>query len=58
MVLKGDARVEHENRWRTYRERNSQLDKQRGQALSIIKGQCMQVLLDNMRHDTYWDNTI
>ena len=23
----------------------------------MIRGQCMQVLLDNMNNDTYWDTT-
>jgi hypothetical protein len=42
------------NEWRTYRERSSRLDKQQGQAFSMIRGQCMQVLLDKMKHDTDW----
>jgi hypothetical protein len=44
----------HYNEWRTYRERTSRLEKQRGQALSMIRGQCMQVLLDKMKHDVDW----
>jgi hypothetical protein len=42
----------YHNDWRTYRERSSRLEKQRGQAFSMIRGQCMQVLLDKMKHDT------
>jgi hypothetical protein len=42
------------NKWRTYRERTSRLAKQRGQAFSMIRGQCMQVLLDKMKHDPNW----
>jgi hypothetical protein len=30
------------------------LEKQRGQAFSMIRGQCMQVLLDKMKYDTDW----
>jgi hypothetical protein len=44
----------HYNEWRTYRERTSRLEKQRGQAFSMIRGQCMQVLLDKMKHDVDW----
>jgi hypothetical protein len=44
----------HNNEWRTYRERTSRLEKQRGQAFSMIRGQCMQVLLDKMKHDVDW----
>ena len=50
IVLEGDSKVEHVNEWRTYRERNSQLDKQHGKALYMVQGQCMQVLLDNMKN--------
>lgn len=42
------------NEWRTYRERTSRLAKQRGQAFSMIRGQCMQILLDKMKHDPQW----
>ena len=39
IVMEGNAKVEHENEWQTYCERNSQLENQRGQALSMIRGQ-------------------
>jgi hypothetical protein len=48
-----EANVNH-NEWRTYRERTTRLEKQRGQAFSMIRGQCMQVLLDKMKHDANW----
>ena len=57
IVPEGDAKVEHENKWRTYCERFAQLDKQRIKELYMIRGQCMQVLLDNMKHDPDWDTT-
>ncbi len=44
--LDESERIENSNAWRTYRERNSRLDTQRGQAFSMIRGQCMQVLLE------------
>jgi hypothetical protein len=50
---KSEANIYH-NEWITYRERTSRLEKQRGQAFSMIRGQCMQVLLDKMKHDTDW----
>ncbi len=46
----------YHNEWRTYGERSARLEKQRGQAFSMIRGQCMQVLLDKMKHDTDWIN--
>ena len=39
IVMEGDAKVDHENERQAYCERNSQLDNQRGQALSMIRGQ-------------------
>jgi len=50
-------KTHHDNEWRTYRECNSRLEKQRGQAFSMIRGQCMQVLLEKMKHDGDWDTT-
>jgi hypothetical protein len=52
--LEDEESTQHQNEWRTYRERTSRLEKQRGQAFSMIRGQCMQVLLDKMKHDTDW----
>ena len=52
--LEGEDKTEHENKWRSYRERQSRLEKQRGQAFSMILGQCQQVLLDKMKHDPEW----
>ena len=52
--LYGDEETEHRGKWRTYRDRNSRLDKNRGQVFSIIMGQCMQQLLDKINQDTYW----
>jgi hypothetical protein len=53
--LEDEEYTQHNNEWRTYRERKSRLEKQRGQAFSMIRGQCMQVLLDKMKHDTDWN---
>jgi hypothetical protein len=47
-------KTEHDIAWRTYREQNTRLQTQRGQAFSMIRGQCMHVLLDKMKHDSDW----
>ena len=52
--LTDEESTQYSNEWRTYRERKSRLEKQRGQAFSMICGQCMQVLLDKMKHDIGW----
>jgi hypothetical protein len=56
MQLDDSEATSYHNEWRTYRERTTRLEKQRGQAFSMIRGQCMQVLLDKMKHDTDWIN--
>jgi hypothetical protein len=50
-------KTHYDNEWRTFREQNSRLEKQRGQAFLMIRGQCMQVLLDKMKHDPNWTPT-
>jgi len=52
--LNDEESTQYSNEWRTYRERTSRLEKQRGQAFSMVRGQCMQVLLDKMKHDPDW----
>jgi hypothetical protein len=52
--LTDEESTHYSNEWRTYRERSARLEKQRGQAFSMIRGQCMQVLLDKMKHDPDW----
>jgi len=54
-TLEGDEKIQHSNAWRTYRERVSNLEKHRGQAFSMIRGQCTQILLDKMKYDPDWD---
>jgi hypothetical protein len=46
--------TEHDIAWCACRKRNTRLETQRGQAFSVIRGQCMQVLLDEMKHDANW----
>ena len=39
IVMYGDVKVDHENEWQAYCESNSQVDNQRRQALSMLRGQ-------------------
>jgi hypothetical protein len=48
-------KTQYSNDWRTYRERNALLTKHRGQAFSLILGQCTQLLQDRMKQDTDWN---
>jgi hypothetical protein len=48
-------KMQYRNDWRTYRERNAILTKHRGQAFSLILGQCTQLLQDRMKQDTDWN---
>ena len=48
-------KIEHDNAWRTYRDRTYRLEKQQRKAFSLVMGQCMQVILDTMKYDTGWD---
>jgi hypothetical protein len=50
-------KTQYSNDWRTYRERNALLTKHRGQAFSLILGQCTQLLQDRMKQDTDWNMT-
>jgi hypothetical protein len=44
--LTDSEKTQDGNEWRTYRERNANLIKHRGQAFSLIQGQCTQLLQD------------
>jgi hypothetical protein len=50
-------KTQFSNDWRTFRERNTNLIKHRGQALSLIQGQCNQLLQEKMKQDKDW-NTV
>jgi hypothetical protein len=52
--LNDSEKTQHINDWRSYRERNANLLQHRGQAFSLILGQCAQVLQDKMKQDTNW----
>jgi hypothetical protein len=52
--LTDSEKTQFSSEWRTYRESNAKLAKHKGQALSLIQGQCTQLLQDKMNQDHYW----
>ena len=52
IIMTDSENTHSRNEWRTYRERNYQLTKHRGQGFSLILGQCTQLLQDKMNQDT------
>jgi hypothetical protein len=55
--MSDSEKMQYSNDWRTYQERNVLLTKHRGQAFSLILGQCTQLLQDRMKQDTDWNTT-
>jgi hypothetical protein len=53
--MSDSEKTQYSNDWRTYRERNALLTKHRGQAFSLILGQCTQLLQDRMKQGTDWN---
>jgi hypothetical protein len=53
--MSDSEKTQYSNDWRTYQERNALLTKHRGQAFSLILGQCTQLLQDRMKQDTNWN---
>jgi hypothetical protein len=49
IVLNDLQKTQFSNEWSTYRESNANLINYRGQALSLIQGQCTQLLQDKTR---------
>jgi hypothetical protein len=58
VVLTDSEKTQFSNDWRTFRERNTNLTKHRGQAFSFIQGQCTQLLQDKTKQDTDWNTVI
>jgi ABC-type Fe3+-citrate transport system substrate-binding protein len=54
-VMLDSEKTQYNNNWRNYQERNELLTKHRGQAFSLILGQCTQLLQDRMKQDTDWN---
>ena len=44
------------NESKSIKERQTRYQRERGQAFALIRGQCTQVLLDQMKHDPDWDS--
>jgi hypothetical protein len=55
--LTDSEKTQHSNAWRTFREQHANLHKHRGQAYSLILGQCTQMLQDRMKQDIAWSST-
>ena len=45
------------NEWCIYQEQNTNLENYRGQTYSLTMGKFKQLLQDNMKQDTYWNDT-
>jgi hypothetical protein len=58
VLLTDSDKTQFSNGWRTFRECNTNLIKHRGQAFSLIQGQCTQLLQDKMNQDTDWNTVI
>jgi hypothetical protein len=50
--LTDSEKTQFSNDWCTFRERNTNLIKHRGQSFSLIQGQCTHLLQDKMKQDT------
>jgi hypothetical protein len=57
VVLTYSEKTQLSNDWRTFRERNTNVIKHRGQDFSLIHGQCTQLRQDKIKQDTDW-NTV
>ena len=55
--LNDSEKTQFSNEWRTFRDCNANLIKHRGQAFSLIQGQCTRLLQNKMKQDTDW-NTV
>ena len=54
IVLFRNKKSKHEGKWKTYCEKQSRLEKHRGQTFLMILGQCSQHLLNRMKQDVMW----
>ncbi len=50
--LTDDKKKAHSNAWRSHLETTEGLKKSREKVYSLLLGQCTQVLVDKMKHDT------
>ena len=54
MVLTDAENTANSNAWRSYRERNANLLKHRGQAYSLILRQCTRLLHEKLKQELTW----
>jgi hypothetical protein len=54
MKLTDNKKMAHSNAWHSHRETTDGLKKSRGKVYLLLLGQCNQVLVDKMKHDTIW----
>ena len=54
MVLTDAKKTANSNAWRSYCKKNANLLKHRGQAYSLILGQCTQLLHDKLKQEPTW----
>ena len=55
IIMADSEKTQFRNEWCTYRERNAQLKKHRGQGFSLFIGKCTKLLKDKMNQDTEWN---
>jgi hypothetical protein len=55
MELNDCEKTQFSNDWCTFRERNANLIKHRGQDFSRIQGQCTKLLQEKLKQDTDWN---
>ena len=48
IILTGNERYNHDAKWRRYRDRRGGIQKHRGEAFYIIRGQCKKVLIEKL----------
>ncbi len=53
--MSDSEKTQYSTDWRTYQERNALLMIHRGQAFSLILGQCTQLLQERMKQDNNWN---
>jgi len=52
--LTADEKTQWDTEWKAFSQRKDRLVKNRGQAYSLVLGQCTQLLQDQMKQDANW----
>ncbi|MGL5935255.1 MAG: hypothetical protein ACRCZI_06490, partial [Cetobacterium sp.] len=58
VTLKGKAKTEWDTEWKIYKTRIESIEKHRGQAFNMIKGQCTLALMEQMKCDSDYTRCI